>query len=117
MWYGNQGSGEENATAKCKATPAPLKCKTTTAPEKSAEDYQSSIARHLVDRSDCANCYVDSSFSVLCFGRSKRHLEVLEAVCILSSKKDLCAQKYNLAATFVHPPDRSVSCRIILILL
>ena len=84
---------------KCKATPAPLKCKTTTAPEKSAEDYQSSIARHLVDRSDCANCYVDSSFSVLCFGRSKRHLEVLEAVCILSRKPDLFAQKYNLAAT------------------
>ena len=39
------------------------------------------------------------SFSVLCFGRSKHHVEVLEAVRILSRKPDLCAKKYILAAT------------------
>ena len=43
------------------------------------DQYQSSIAHHLVENAECAEIYDDNAFKVLCYGRSKHHLEVLEA--------------------------------------
>ena len=62
----------------------------------SGEDYQSAVARHLVENPDCASKYNDGCFHVLTSGRSRWHLDVLEAVFLLTQKPSLCVQKSNL---------------------
>ena len=52
-----------------------------------------SIGKHLKAQPECARKYNASQFSVLARGRSKFHLQVLEAVYIQSLKPSLCAQK------------------------
>ena len=60
-------------------------------------DYQSSVAKHLVDNHQCAVNYDDSCFRVVCVSSSKSRLEVLEALFIRSLTPDLCSQKNNVA--------------------
>ena len=62
------------------------------------DQHQSSIARHLAENVECAVSYDDTTFRPLAYGRSKRHLEVLEAVFIALRRPDLCAQKQNVTA-------------------
>ena len=68
------------------------------------DQYQSSIARHLVENAEYAEIYDDSAFKVLCYGRSKHHLEVLEAILISSQKPNLCAQKKMSTLRLFHAP-------------
>ena len=65
-------------------------------PEKKAEDYQSSVARHLVQNDVCARAYNDHSFRVVRVCLSKSRLDVMEALYIRSLKPDLCAQKTSI---------------------
>ena len=62
------------------------------------DQHHSSIARHLAENAECAGSYDDTTFRPLVYGRSKRNLEVLEAVFIASRRPDLCAQKQNVTA-------------------
>ena len=59
--------------------------------------YQSAIARHLVENELCRAVYDDRVFRVLCRGRTKRHLEILEAIFIHTHAPELCTQKQQLA--------------------
>ena len=59
-------------------------------------DYQSAVARHLAGNVDCARRYDDTSFTVLTTGRSKYHLDVLEAAFLFTQKPNLCIQKNSL---------------------
>ena len=59
--------------------------------------YQSAIARHLVENELCRAVYDDHVFRVLCRGRTKRHLEILEAIFIHTHAPELCTQKQQLA--------------------
>ena len=68
------------------------------------DQYQSSIARHLVENAECAEIYDDNAFKVLCYGRSKHHLEVLEAIVIACQKPNLCAQKTMSTLRLFHAP-------------
>ena len=61
------------------------------------ESLQSSIAKHLVLNTSCQSVCDDSCFSILSRGRSKYHLEVLEALYIDKYQPDLCVQKTLLA--------------------
>ena len=55
--------------------------------------YQSAIARHLIEQEYCRRAYDGMSFRLLSSGRTKRHLEVLEAVYIRTHSLGLCMQK------------------------
>ena len=68
------------------------------------ESLQSSIAKHFALKSSCQNVCDDSSFSILSRGRSKYHLEVLEALYISKYQPDLCVQKNLLALNLFPPP-------------
>ena len=68
-------------------------------PEKKAEDYQSSVARHLVQNDVCARAYNDLSFRVVRVCLSKSHLDVMEALYIRSLKPDLCAHVQRTSIT------------------
>ena len=59
--------------------------------------YQSAIARHLAENELCLSAYDDNAFTVLCRAKSKRHLEVLEAVYISTHAPQLCAQKQQVS--------------------
>ena len=67
---------------RCKATADQLQAATTSTGPRTvnAENYQSSVARHLTEN----KAYDDSCFRVLCMGRAKWCLEVLEALFIRS---------------------------------
>ena len=65
------------------------------------ESLQSSIAKHLALKSSFQNVCDDYGFSVLSRGRSKYHLEVLEALYISKYQPDLCVQKNVLAQKFI----------------
>ena len=116
-----KGVDEEPATSlrrgpprKCKtssATPASQPVHTTqssdqgqvasvTAPPRT---YQSAIARHLVENEPCRAMYDDRAFNVLCRGRNKRHLEILEAVFIHTYSPELCMQKQQLEPLTLFP--------------
>ena len=58
-----------------------------------------SIGKHLKAHPDCGRKYEDSQFSVLAKGRSKFHLQVLEAVYIQTIRPVLCAQKESIYNT------------------
>ena len=58
--------------------------------------YESSVANHLVQNSDCRSSYTDDCFSVWSRSRSQRYLRVLESIHILTTKPILCRQKKNL---------------------
>ena len=58
--------------------------------------YESSIANHLVQNSDCRSSYADDCFSVWSRSRSQRYLRVLESIYIFTTKPILCRQKKNL---------------------
>ena len=83
---------------RCKATAdQPQAATTSTGPRTvNAENYQSSVARHLAENKACAMCYDDSCFRVLCMGRAKWCLEVLEALFIRSRAPSLCTQKNSV---------------------
>ena len=70
------------------------------------ESLQSSIAKHLALKSSCQNVCDDPCFSILSRGRSKYHLEVLEALYISKYQPDLCVQKNSLAL-YLFPPAAS----------
>ena len=55
--------------------------------------YESSIANHLVQNSDCRSSYADDCFSVWSRSRSQRYLRVLESIYIFTTKPILCRQK------------------------
>ena len=57
------------------------------------DDYQSAIASHLASNKACCEQYCDTDFKVLSRGRSKYHLDVLEAMYICESCPVLCKQK------------------------
>ena len=67
------------------------------------DDYQSTIAKHLVQNPDCLSKYSDSCFSVVSRGRSKSHLEVLEAVHISLCNPSLCVQKKFVSILKLFP--------------
>ena len=102
----------ESRPRKCKEHVQPTAVKQTTGPALAvaSDEYQSSVARHLVENIDCAKCYDDGSFQVLTRGRSKWHLDILEAVFLLTQKPNLCTQKNNLSTlklfhtTTAHAP-------------
>ena len=73
-------------------------------PEKKAEDYQSSVARHLVQNDVCARAYNDLSFRVVRVCLSKSRLDVMEALYIRSLKPDLCAQKTSITTLQLFRP-------------
>ena len=57
-------------------------------------DYQSAIACHLASNKPCLERYSDSeSFKILTRGRSRFHLDILEAMYIKHLKPVLCKQK------------------------
>ena len=58
--------------------------------------YESSVANHLVQNSDCRSSYTDDCFSVWSRSRSQRYLRVLESIYIFTTKPILCRQKKNL---------------------
>ena len=60
-------------------------------------DYQSTVARHLAGNVDCARRYNDASFTVLTTGRSKYHLDVLEAAFLFTHKPNLCIFKKTVS--------------------
>ena len=62
----------------------------------SGEDYQSAVARHLVENPECARSYNDGCFHVLTSGRSRWHLDLLEAGFLITQQPCLCVQKSNL---------------------
>ena len=57
------------------------------------DEYQSAIAAHLASNEHCCKAYKDSDFRVISRGRSKSHLDVLEAVYICECDPVLCKQK------------------------
>ena len=57
---------------------------------KKPADYQSLVARHLVENDAGARAYNGCSFSVLLVSLSKSRLDVIEALYIRSLKPDLC---------------------------
>ena len=61
--------------------------------EKPDDDYQSAIACHLASNTDCCENYSDSDFKILAHGRTKCHLDVLEAMYIHVLDPVLCRQK------------------------
>ena len=71
-----------------------------------AERYPSAIACHLAENDECRTNYSVQHFSVLARGRSRQHLDVLEAVFIQQLKPVLCKQKTNVKALHLF---RSVS--------
>ena len=86
----------------------PRQCKTSSSPviveatssrlvPHAQRTYQSAIARHLAENELCLSAYDDNAFTVLCRARSKRHLEILEAVFISTQVPKLCAQKQHVS--------------------
>ena len=57
----------------------------------------SAIGKHLCVNQQCREMYRDSDLSVVCHGRSSRHLEMLEALFLHTHKPDLCIRKNNVA--------------------
>ena len=76
-----------------------------------SENYQSAIARHLVDNRQCALSYDDSWFRVLCVCRSKCSLDILEALFIRSLSPALCTQKNSITSLkLFHASDTISTC-------
>ena len=73
-------------------------------PGKKADDYQSSVARYIVQNHACALAYNDRSFRVICVCSSKSCLDVMEALYIRSRKPDLCAQKTSINTLHLFRP-------------
>lgn len=55
--------------------------------------YGSSIAEHLINSHNCATSFSVDSFTILSKSHSNYHLEMLDAIYILSLMSSLCKQK------------------------
>ena len=60
------------------------------------DGYQSAIACHLASNKQCRELYQETDFKILSRGRSKYHLDVLEAVYISVLNPVLCKQKMSV---------------------
>ena len=67
--------------------------------KKSPDDYQSAVARHLLENKDCLRVYTDNSFCIVCVCSSKYlYLDVMEALFIRSLSPNLCVQKSSFTS-------------------
>ena len=72
--------------------------------EKKPEDYQSSVARHLVQNDACALAYNDHSIHFVRGCSSKFRPDVKEVLYIRSRKPDLRAQKSSVITLHLFRP-------------
>ena len=104
----NTGADTEEVCRRPLRRCPPRQCKTSSSPVMAEATssrlaphvqraYQSAIARHLAEHELCLSAYDDNAFTVLCRARSKRHLEILEAVFISTHAPQLCAQKQQVS--------------------
>ena len=67
--------------------------------KKSPDDYQSAVARHLLENEACLRAYTDNSFCIVCVCSSKYlSLDVMEALFIRSLSPNLCVQKSSVTS-------------------
>ena len=101
---GGENDGNDDQVGR---TSYPRSCKKTlpkSVKKRSSNEYQSAIARHLVESRDCALAYDDNSFRVLYSCSSECYLEVLEALFIWSLSPDLCVQKSTVSSLQLFRP-------------
>ena len=67
--------------------------------KKSPDDYQSAVARHLLENEACLRAYTDNSFCIVCVCSSKYlSLDEMEALFIRSLSPNLCVQKSSVTS-------------------
>ena len=63
--------------------------------------HSSAIAEHLLNSVECGKRYNDDMFQIIGRGKSKFHLQVLEALHIINKKPVLCRQKQFVYSTLL----------------